>query len=169
MDNILVEVERIDHLAEIEAVATQFENPIAEPVTPKLDRLPTSAEPAETASDLQVTPTAVMPDLPAIESSDSAEKMVDVTIELPSYLAQTYQHNREAFITVGLFFGGLIALKLMLAIVAAVNTIPLFEPLFQTIGLGYTGWFVYRYLLKASARQELATEINTVKSKVIGR
>jgi hypothetical protein len=57
----------------------------------------------------------------------------------------------------------------MLAIVAAVNSIPLFAPFFQAIGLGYTGWLVYRYLLHASTRAELGQEINKLKSKVTGK
>ncbi|PMB41916.1 hypothetical protein CEN47_01910, partial [Fischerella thermalis CCMEE 5319] len=33
----------------------------------------------------------------------------------------------------------------------------------------YSAWFVYRYLLKASTRQELTNEIATLKSQVIGK
>jgi len=37
------------------------------------------------------------------------------------------------------------------------------------IGMGYTGWFVYRYLLKASNRQELLTEVDSFKEQVVGK
>jgi CAAD domains of cyanobacterial aminoacyl-tRNA synthetase len=186
MDNILVELERIDHIAESEAAAkTQLDNPIAMPAKPEIEEMmaieaPTKPEieemmtieaPARSleSSEINGAPTEIMPENLATEASDLAEESADKLADLPSYLAQVYRHNRGAFITVGLFFGAIVTLKLILAIVAAVDTIPLFEPLFQTIGLGYTGWFVYRYLLHASTRKELAEEINTFKSKVTGK
>ena len=62
-----------------------------------------------------------------------------------------------------------IAVKVILAILAAINDFPLLSPLFELIGLGYTGWFVYRYLWKESNRQELKTELEALKSQIIGR
>ncbi|KDO86378.1 hypothetical protein CISIN_1g031181mg [Citrus sinensis] len=40
--------------------------------------------------------------------------------------------------------------------------------LLELIGLGYTGWFVYRYLLFKSSRKELATDIEALKKKIAG-
>ena len=48
------------------------------------------------------------------------------------------------------------------------NDIPLVSPTFELIGIGYSVWFVYRYLLKASTRQELTHEISTLKTQVVG-
>jgi hypothetical protein len=180
MDNILVELERIDHLAENEAATQpQLDNPIELPAKSELDdkmtiEIPAKPELDDTmkielpATDPAVA-TAIIPEHLANEASDVAEKSVEMLPESPNSLAQIYQNNRGAFITVGLFFGTLVTLKLILAIVAAVDTIPLFAPFFQTIGLGYTGWFVYRYLLHASTRAELGAEINMLKSKVTGK
>ncbi|CAI0469736.1 unnamed protein product [Linum tenue] len=38
----------------------------------------------------------------------------------------------------------------------------------ELVGLGYTGWFVYRYLLFKQSRKELATDIETLKKKIAG-
>jgi hypothetical protein len=38
----------------------------------------------------------------------------------------------------------------------------------ELIGLGYTGWFAYRYLLFKSNRKELVSEIEELKSKITG-
>ncbi|WP_243903127.1 CAAD domain-containing protein, partial [Aetokthonos hydrillicola] len=46
--------------------------------------------------------------------------------------------------------------------------IPLVAPTFELIGIGYSVWFVYRYLLKASTRQELTDEIAGLKTQVVG-
>jgi hypothetical protein len=51
----------------------------------------------------------------------------------------------------------------------AINEIPLLAPTFELIGLIYSGWFLYRYLLKASNRQELFQDINSIKDQVLGK
>lgn len=38
----------------------------------------------------------------------------------------------------------------------------------ELVGIGYTGWFVWRYLWKASTRQELFSEFDKLKSQVLG-
>jgi hypothetical protein len=55
-----------------------------------------------------------------------------------------------------------------LAILSAVNEIPLLAPAFELVGLGYTGYFVYRYLLQASTRSELTEGLNDLKSEIFG-
>ena len=50
--------------------------------------------------------------------------------------------------------GALVALWLAATIVGALNNIPLLPKLFELVGLGYSAWFTYRYLLfKVSARK----------------
>ncbi|KAG2661314.1 hypothetical protein PVAP13_1KG497900 [Panicum virgatum] len=38
----------------------------------------------------------------------------------------------------------------------------------ELVGLGYTGWFVYRYLLFKESRKELAEDIESLKKKIAG-
>lgn len=40
--------------------------------------------------------------------------------------------------------------------------------LLELVGLGYTGWFTYRYLLFKSSREELLDDIESLKSKIAG-
>jgi hypothetical protein len=62
-----------------------------------------------------------------------------------------------------------VTVKVILAVLDSLNDIPLVAPTFELIGIGYSGWFVYRYLLKASTREELTSEIDTLKSQVFGQ
>lgn len=64
--------------------------------------------------------------------------------------------------------GGLVFLWLSSSIVGAINTVPLLPKVMELIGLGYTGWFAYRYLLFKSNRKELVSEIEELKSKITG-
>lgn len=64
--------------------------------------------------------------------------------------------------------GAVVALWLTTVVVGAINSVPLLPKILELVGLGYTGWFVYRYLLFKESRKELATDIETLKKKIAG-
>ncbi|KAK1278476.1 hypothetical protein QJS04_geneDACA020841 [Acorus gramineus] len=64
--------------------------------------------------------------------------------------------------------GAIVAVWLSSVVVGAINSVPLLPKLMELVGLGYTGWFVYRYLLFKSSRKELVTDIETLKKKITG-
>lgn len=111
---------------------------------------------------------------PAEFSSTSAEwqkygeKIGKFLQDLPSYIGRFLSENQSLLGILGVFLGALIAVKLTLAILGAINDIPLIAPTFELIGFGYTAWFVYRYLLRASNRQELSEEIKSLKQQFLG-
>lgn len=107
------------------------------------------------------------------ESSNSqwkeyGEQVSDFLSTLPGYIGRFYEDNKGAVLVVGGILAALITVKLTLALLDAIDDIPLIAPSLQLIGLGYTIWFVYRYLLKASTRQELGQELNALKEQVLG-
>ncbi|KAF7147713.1 hypothetical protein RHSIM_Rhsim03G0197000 [Rhododendron simsii] len=80
--------------------------------------------------------------------------------------------------------GAIVALWLSSIVADAINSVPLSRTVLkyflstvtynqlpritELVGLGYTGWFVYRYLLFKSSRKELAAEIEAWKKKIAG-
>uniref|UniRef100_A0A2P2LAW0 Cyanobacterial aminoacyl-tRNA synthetase CAAD domain-containing protein n=1 Tax=Rhizophora mucronata TaxID=61149 RepID=A0A2P2LAW0_RHIMU len=71
--------------------------------------------------------------------------------------------------TVLLYGGGaIVAVWLSTVVVGAINSIPVIPKVMELVGLGYMGWFVYRYLLFKSSRKELATDIEALKKKIAG-
>ncbi|BAF09935.1 Os02g0731600, partial [Oryza sativa Japonica Group] len=64
--------------------------------------------------------------------------------------------------------GAIIALWLSSVIVGAVNSVPLLPKFMELVGLGYTGWFVYRYLLFKESRKELADDVDSLKKRIAG-
>ncbi|KAG8094337.1 hypothetical protein GUJ93_ZPchr0012g20626 [Zizania palustris] len=64
--------------------------------------------------------------------------------------------------------GAVVALWLTTIVVGAINSVPLLPKILELVGLGYTGWFVYRYLLFKESRKELAGDIETLKKKIAG-
>jgi hypothetical protein len=71
--------------------------------------------------------------------------------------------------TVAVYAGGaVVALWLSSTIVGAVNAVPLVPKFLELVGLGYTSWFVYRYLLFKSSREELLEDVEELKRKISG-
>ncbi|KAL2490295.1 Protein CURVATURE THYLAKOID 1A [Abeliophyllum distichum] len=64
--------------------------------------------------------------------------------------------------------GAIVGIWLASTVVGAVNSVPLLPKILELVGLGYTGWFVYRYLLFKSSRKELAEDIEGLKKKITG-
>lgn len=98
-----------------------------------------------------------------------ADKTYTVLASLPEILGRFFTEYRKPLVTVGLIFGSIVSVKLTLALLGAINDIPLLEPTFELIGLAYSAWFVYRYLLKAETRQEFGQQFNKLKQQVIGQ
>jgi len=65
--------------------------------------------------------------------------------------------------------GGVLVLFVASSIISAFDKLPLLPKLFQLVGLVYTSWFVYRYLLFKSSRQELISDVEELKNKITGR
>ena len=109
---------------------------------------------------------------PPVESQEQwvkyGEQISQFLATLPDYVGNFFNQYKQPLVTVGLIVGSLVAVRVLLAVLDALNDIPLVAPTFELIGIGYSAWFVYRYLLKASTRQELNSEITTLKSQVVG-
>lgn len=96
------------------------------------------------------------------------EQVINILSELPGYVSKFFGEYQKPIITIGLIVSTLVTIKVMLAVVDAINDIPLLSPTLELIGIGYSAWFVYRYLLRASNRQELVKEIRAIKEGVVG-
>jgi hypothetical protein len=92
----------------------------------------------------------------------------DFLAQLPDYIGRFFNQYRQPIISLGLIFAAIITVKVVLAVIDAINDIPLLQPTFELVGIGYSAWFVNRYLLQASKRQELSQEIEKLKQQVVG-
>ena len=96
-------------------------------------------------------------------------QVVDKLGDLDKYFGEFFVEYKRPLIALGLFFGLFLSIKMTLAILDALNDVPILAPSLELIGLLYSGWFIYRYLLKASNRSELASEMNALKDQILGR
>lgn len=76
---------------------------------------------------------------------------------------------RKAAITVGYLFLLLILARILLAVVGALDGLPLVAPTLQLIGLSYTGWFIYRFLSTTELRQELNEYVSQIQRQISSR
>jgi hypothetical protein len=96
------------------------------------------------------------------------DRVVEVISDLPDYISEFYGQYKRPITVIGLIVAAYVAVKLLFAVLGAINEIPLLSPLFELIGIFYTGWFVYRYLWQESSRKELGTSISSLKEQVLG-
>ncbi|XP_077230642.1 protein CURVATURE THYLAKOID 1A, chloroplastic-like [Tasmannia lanceolata] len=103
-----------------------------------------------------------------IRASSSEETSSVQVEEIFSDLKEKWDalENKSTVIVYG--GGAIVAVWLSSILIGAINSVPLLPKILELVGLGYTAWFVYRYLLFKSSRKELATDIEALKKKVAG-
>jgi glutamyl-tRNA synthetase len=115
------------------------------------------------------TTQVIITEEPPSQTQQIKEQVISILSELPAYIGAFYQQYKSPLTVVGLILASIISLKVLLGIVDELNDIPLLAPTFELIGIGYTAWFVYRYLLRSSNRQQLGQEIQALKEQVFGK
>ncbi|XP_047951368.1 protein CURVATURE THYLAKOID 1A, chloroplastic-like [Salvia hispanica] len=102
-----------------------------------------------------------------VKASSSEESSLD-TNELFNDLKEKWDavENKTTVILYG--GGSIVAIWLTSTVVGAINRVPLLPKIMELVGLGYTVWFVYRYLLFKRSRKELSEEIESIKKKLAG-
>ena len=83
-------------------------------------------------------------------------------------MSRYFNENKQPIISFALIVAALLALRVVLTVLVTLNDIPLLAPTFELVGIGYSVWFVSRYLLKSSNRQELSLELQKLKQQVVG-
>ncbi|RCJ33270.1 hypothetical protein A6769_25135 [Nostoc punctiforme NIES-2108] len=110
---------------------------------------------------------------PASENEEQWQKIgrqISIFLaKIPEYIGSFYQEYKLLIISFALLVITVTTLRIFLAVLNAINDIPLVSPFLQLIGLGYTIWFTSRYLLKDSTRQELIAETRLLKKQILGR
>ena len=96
------------------------------------------------------------------------DPVVDILAKVPEYVSQFFSEYQKPLTTLGLLLLAIVSVKIVVAVLGAIDDIPLLAPLLEMVGLGYSAWFIWRYLWKASNRKELLTEFDAIKNQVFG-
>ncbi|MEG4419797.1 glutamate--tRNA ligase [Microcoleus sp. LAD1_D5] len=126
--------------------------------------------PAENEADSSSgTTKVIITEEPPSQAQQIKEQIISILSEFPAYIGSFYEQYKSPLTVVGVILASIISLKVLLGIVDELNDIPLLAPTFELIGIGYVVWFVYRYLLRSSNRQQLGQEIQALKEQVFGK
>ena len=115
------------------------------------------------------TTKVIITDEPPSQTQQIKEQIISILSEFPAYIGSFYEQYKSPLTVVGLILASIISLKVLLGVIDELNDIPLLAPTFELIGIGYTVWFVYRYLLRSSNRQQLGEEIQALKEQIFGK
>ena len=88
--------------------------------------------------------------------------------ESPEIIGDFFSTNQKFLVNLGVLVGAIITVYLTLYLLDGINHIPLLSPILELVGVGYSVWFVSRYLLKESTRDELVTEFKSLKDQLLG-
>lgn len=151
-------------------------------MNPELEHMTQTAE--DTASDISTSAALdVNADAPGtllkLQTSDQnfstpewqeqLEKALQFLVVFPDYFGKVFGEYQKPLTTVGLILVAGLGIAVADGVLARLNAIPLFAPIFELVGLGFTGWFVVRYLLYANTRQELLQEYDQFKGRILGK
>ncbi|MBE9007396.1 CAAD domain-containing protein [Fortiea sp. LEGE XX443] len=122
---------------------------------------------------LEGVDTENLPKLPPASEPETQWQQINRKIsqfvdQLPYYLNKFWEAYKLPLITLALVLAAIVTLKVVVAILDAINDIPILEPALELIGIIYSTWFVFRYLLQASTRQEVLAEIRSFKIQTLG-
>ena len=131
-----------------------------EPLTPE------TTETQPESSFISETPAAQQS---GIQWDAIKEQIVSILSDFPEFVGKFYQEYKQPITVIGLIVATVITLKVVLGLVDVINDIPLLSPSFQLIGVAYSAWFIYRYLLRATTRQELSQNVQNLIAEILGK
>jgi hypothetical protein len=103
---------------------------------------------------------------PLLPSPQIDRKFSDFLERLPEYLGKVFIDYKLPIISFASVIVSIVAIKIILAVLDIINEIPQLDLVFELTGISYVFWFAFRYLLKASTRQELAAQIRLIQKEI---
>jgi cobalamin biosynthesis Mg chelatase CobN len=175
--NIYVEREAMNAKDEVPnspevKVEQEPETPATSPVT--MAPVTTAEATNEAAVPPESTDSVAASTTPATDSAASASEQIaqqvrDFVAKFVKQAQASVSGEQKSVVVVVLSILAAIPVVILAGkVLNFIDSLPLLEPLLKLIGLAYTVWFVYRYLLFANSRKELVDTVKGAKSKIFG-
>ncbi|PLZ99897.1 hypothetical protein CEN45_02185 [Fischerella thermalis CCMEE 5198] len=128
---------------------------------------------AEAVAAIEGSDSQNLPKLPPTQEPESQWQLINRELtnfwqEFSQNFNKFFQAYKPLLINLAWLFAAVVAVRVILAVLDAINDIPLAQPVLELVGISYTTWFIFRYLLKHSTRQELVAEIDSVRKQILG-
>ncbi|KAJ9179204.1 hypothetical protein P3X46_011019 [Hevea brasiliensis] len=98
------------------------------------------------------------------ESSESS-----TSLSIVKSVQNVWDKSEDRLALFGLGFAAIVALWASTNLISAIDKLPLIPSAFELIGILYSSWFVYRYLLFKPDREELFQIISKSVSDILGQ
>ena len=121
----------------------------------------TNPEVSETSESLDLTTQPIAKQL-EVQGRQIGNNITEFLAEIPENISRFFQNYKQPITNILLGLSALIAVRVLFAVVAALNDIPLLAPTFQLIGILYSVWSINRYLLKKPNREELVKKFQSI-------
>jgi len=134
---------------------------VAGATRPSLARVPTAAPLRRVA----VRPAAYKGD---VDTEDVNKKLQEALGNTTNFLQTKWEETEDKPAAIAVTAGAFLVLIAASSVVDAIDKIPIVSDLIELVGIGVTGWFVWRFLLFGPDREELISNIKTFVKKVYG-
>ncbi|MEG5058284.1 isoleucine--tRNA ligase [Microcoleus sp. A2-C5] len=104
----------------------------------------------------------------AAEWQQLLDESAQFLTDLPEYMGNFFTEYQKAIVTLGLLGSVLLTGRITMAVLDTINQVPMLGELFEVIGFLFTLWFVFRNLLFAENRQEIAAQVELLRLDVAG-
>ncbi|MEG4285458.1 isoleucine--tRNA ligase [Microcoleus sp. A006_D1] len=104
----------------------------------------------------------------ASEWQELLDESAQFLTDLPEYMGNFFTEYQKAIVTLGLLGSVLLTGRITIAVLDTINQVPMLGELFEVIGFLFTLWFVFRNLLFAENRQEIAEQVELLRLDVAG-
>ncbi|XP_044495597.1 protein CURVATURE THYLAKOID 1C, chloroplastic [Mangifera indica] len=98
------------------------------------------------------------------ESPDSSSSLTIV-----KSVQNVWDNSEDRLGLIGLGFAAIVGLWASVNLVTAIDKLPLLPNILELIGIFFSTWFVYRYLLFKPDREELSQIVNKSISNILGQ
>lgn len=120
---------------------------------------PSVSEPGQTEStEVSDFPGYPQVDIDTEELKQRAMRAVEDVSVRPGYYGKIVVY----------ILGGVVSFTVLKAIVAAVDSLPILPGFLELVGLAYTAWFGWRYVIFKSSREELLEELDDLLGRARG-
>nr|GMC47546.1 protein CURVATURE THYLAKOID 1C, chloroplastic [Ipomoea batatas] len=85
------------------------------------------------------------------------------------FIVEQWDKSEDRIALIGLGFAGIVGVWAAINLVAAIDKLPIVPSTLEFIGILFSSWFVYRYLLFKPDREELFRSVNKSISDVLGQ
>ncbi|CAL9218645.1 unnamed protein product [Arabidopsis halleri] len=100
-------------------------------------------------------------------SGESSESSTD--LDVVSSIQNVWDKSEDRLGLIGLSFAAIVALWASLNLITAIDKLPVISTGFELVGILFSTWFTYRYLLFKPDREELSKIVKKSVADILGQ